>query len=83
VVPLQAIMGQNPAPATTTQANNAAVAIPTKLLPQQQPADGSGNNNNNNGDPLGGLTGTDATSMMLADWMNLANDPDDKDEAAL
>lgn len=72
-------MGQNPAPATTTQANNAAVAIPTKL--SQQPADGSGNNNN--GDPLGGLTGTDATSMMLADWMNLANDPDDKDEAAL
>jgi hypothetical protein len=81
VVPLQAIMGQNPAPATTTQANNAAVAIPTKLLPQQ-PADGNGNNNNN-GDPLVGLTGTDATSMMLADWMNLANDPDDKDEAAL
>jgi hypothetical protein len=76
-------MGQNPAPATTTQANNAAVAIPTKV---PVPADSNNHHHHNHGhniiDPLGGLTGTDATSMMLADWMNLPHDPDEKDEAA-
>lgn len=63
VVPLQAIMGQNPSPATTTQtnSNNAAVAVPKVDDP---------------------LTGADAMSPTLADWMNLPADGMTTDEAA-